>query len=62
MKDYGKCEIYSSASETQFITLWQVGNDAKLMQLFINNIKIANCHGYVKTMLVIIKRYYELVA
>ena len=60
MKDYGKMEIYSNASETQVITLWQleVGNEAKLIRLFINNMKIANCDGYAKMMLVNIKRYY----
>ena len=36
--------------ETQLFTLWQleVGNDALLMWLFINNTKIANCDGYAK--------------
>ena len=40
MKDH-EMEIYSNASETQVFTLWQleVGNDAKLIAQFINNMK-----------------------
>ena len=36
----------------------EVGNDATLIQLFINNVKIASCDGYAKMMLINIKRYY----
>ena len=58
-----KMEIYSNASETHVINFMaEVGNDAKLIRLFINNVKIANCDGYAKMMLVNIKRYYGLVA
>ena len=57
-------EIYSNTSETQVNTIWQleVGNDAKLLRLFINNMKIASCDSYAKMMLVCIKRYYGLVS
>ena len=38
----------------------EVGNDAKLIRLFITNMEIANCDGYANMMLVNIKRYYGL--
>ena len=52
-----KMEFHSNASETQVIILLQleVGNDAKLIRLFINNMKIASFNGYTKMMLVSIK-------
>ena len=43
---------------TVYHSMAEVGNDVKLIQLFINNMKIANCNGYAKMMLVNIKRYY----
>ena len=62
MKEYGKMEIYSNVfRNTGDYSMAEVENDAKLIQLFINNLKIANFDGYAKTMLVNIKRYYGLV-
>ena len=46
---------------TVYHSMAEVGNDAKLIRLFNNNVKIANCDGYAKMILVNIKRYYGLV-
>ena len=65
MKDYGKMQIYSNASETQVITLWQleVGNDAKLTGQFITNMRnTADYDCYAKFILVNIKRYNRLIS
>ena len=59
MKDYGKWKF---PAMLQKHSMAEVGNDAKLIQLFINNLKIANCDGYAKMMLVNSKRYFGLVA
>ena len=40
----------------------EVANEVKLIRWFINNMKIANCDGHAKMMLVNIMRYYGLVA
>ena len=47
---------------TVYHSMAEVGNDAKLIRLFINNMKIVNYDSYAKMMLVNIKRYYGLVA
>ena len=47
---------------TVYRSMAEVGNDAKLIRVFINNMKIANCDGYAKMKLVNITWYYWLVA
>ena len=61
-KDYEKGNLQQCFRNTVYHSMAEVGNDAKLMRFFINNMKIANCDGYAKMMLVNIMRYYGLVA
>ena len=56
-----KMEIYSNASETLFYhSMAEVGNDAKLIKLFINNMKIANLLEITFHLNAISNKNYEL--